>query len=677
MTSRSNPPDSRKPEDGLVIPKPLVKWVHFLAALAIVWIVLSIQYIRYGLLQPLGWDTIAVAARAARILREGPIPVILEMNQVNLYYHIVAVGGWVSGSTLVAQMVIPAILIALLAVTFGVLSKEMFGSDHLALLTALIAVPLVGTLRLLNDLHRATLAYLLALMLLLLISKSGWVRSRRRNAVLLFGLTFALAFAELEVYVVYVGTALLGILVIWSRTRSESKRELITILSATFAPGLATFLIFPAFYLGYFPSFVIPDYRTVILPQSALAFSGYVALPLVIIGMFELVRRYVSRNKALGLYLSIWTGVLAGIFLAAVVGLIRLNPERPLLLLPIPVLIMAGAFAVYQVVKSSRFLAKRAHKGIRQTFVHLTAVALAAIILLAIYVPAAGFLEKSLRPHVPDWELQRIRSTAEILHEAGLSDPIIVFYGSNYLWKSDVIWAHVYLEVGDFLPYYGKLMYLLTEPEFVPGNGTRFTDDRVSQLGAIEYNRTTLAAVSALQSRVSILNRTLLILSPGLYTLPLSEPFLSRFESQDGVWILPPGSLTTQDFNAWRWFAYADYSEVSKLRIMGIPWGVTNIGLLLEGGQTPVSAQYRFSIFNPGMYQLRIHYEFPDLGSLSDQAWVEIDGVRAGELNKTSSPDWAELELFLDPELHHEVKIVLSSDSGAELVLDVIELSPL
>ncbi len=672
MNSTSQPGTE---QDGLLIPRHLLILFYFFIALAIVWAILSIQYVRYGMGQPLGWDTVVTAAWAARIIEEGALTIIAEMNYVNLYFQIVAGVGWALGSPLLAQMVIPAILTATLVVALGVLSREIFGSDRLALATVLIAAPFIGTLRLLNDLHRAMLAYLLALILLLLISRISWVTSRRRNLMILLGLAVALSLTEVEVYVLFLTTVVLGALLIRWRTGARVRRELLTVLILSVVPGLAIVLIFPGLVIGYLPSFVILDFNTILRPDDALAFTGYLALPVVLIGAYELLRRYRTQEKAIALYLLLWALILTAIFLAAAVGLIRLNPLRPLFLLPIPVLAIGGAVAVYRFVKTSELPGRWPKRSQHRVLLRASAVALAGIILLGILIPTTAFVERSLRPQLRDAELSKIRMTAQILEEAGILNPIVIFYGPNYLWKSDVVQAHLYLEVGDFLPYYGKLVYLLTEPDFVPGLGTRFGDGPLSQLEALEYGRTTLSTAAQIGDVSEPLGRSLVILSPDFYSFPLSEPFLAKFVSHDGVWILPAGSITQQDLNNWRWFAYSDYADVSRLRVTGIPWGVTHKGLLLEARGTPAFADYRFDVYDGGTYQLRIHYEF--LGtSASDEAWIEIDGQVVGSLTHTTSPDWILQEFALDSRIHHTVRVVLSEDADADLILDVIELVP-
>ncbi len=677
MNQRAGSSDSAKQRDGLTVPRRFVTLTHFLLALSLVWVVLGIQYLRYGISQPLGWDTIFAAARAALILREGPLALIAETNYVNLYWHVVAFAGWLLGSPLIAQMVLPAILTALLAVVLGVLSREIFESERVAIAVVIMTVPFIGILRLLNDLHRSLFAYILVLVLLLLISRLKWANNRIRNLGVLFGITLALSLTELEVYAIYLTTVLAGTLALWLASARQNTRSMIAVLVASIIPGISILLIFPQLAPAYFSSFVIPEFATTISLDNAVAFTGFVALPLTLLGAYGLVRKYQKKGDALALYLSVWSAILAIVFIAAISGVIRLNPLRPLLLLPIPVLIAGGATSVYRLVRTFEFRGHGMKNSTRQVLLKLVTVVLVGIISVGILIPSVAFVQKSLRPQITDSELQKIQMTARLLREASVSEPIIVFYGANYLWKNAIVQSYLYLEFGDFIPYYGKLMYLLTEPEFIPALGTRFRDTPSTvQLEAIQYQRTTLEAVSEFHQSGTPLGRSLVILSPDFYSFPLSEPFLSRFVPRDGIYVLPAGSLTEKDLESWRWFAYSDYAEVTKRQTEGIPWGVAPRGLVLKGGEEPAFSEYRFNLFKGGMYQLRIQYEFTPSEGPNDQAWIEVDGQLVGLLTETTSPNWTELVLHLSPQVPHTVRLGLSADVNARLVLDVIELRP-
>src|SRR5207249_1172351 len=79
-----------------------------------------------------------------------------------------------------------------------------------------------------------------------------------------------------------------------------------------------------------------------------------------------------------------------------------------------------------------------------------------------------------------------------------------------------------------------------------------------------------------------IVSRPIVIAGGTTYTAALSEMFLSRFERSPGIYVIPPGSLSSLEIDSWRLFAAYDCLVCRQGSPLAVNWS-----------QSPYVLEYR------------------------------------------------------------------------------------
>jgi len=582
-----------------------------------------VQYIRYGFGLFLGWDTSTYVWSAKLFYQEG-LQYSVSISYPNLYIIFLAGFGLLIGSASLAEKIFPFLVAAPLGYAYYWLTREITNDKRLGYLGALLGGLMLNTIRLESDLHRNLLSFSTSMILGAVVAYQlrqpfSWRTQWKRSLLVWLPLVAIVAYTQIETYVVLS----LSLLLMFSFTRKMK-----TTFLALFVFALPVLIALPLiwrFLLNYGAGIslaaLFPQSLLSILADSFLFLGGF-ALPWTALGLVDIYRN-ARRGSQAALFVISWLIVLVALLpFATILGL---PFDRFLYVVPIPVIVASGVKSTF---RAGSALARRgwlpgslprvAPRIVRRS----AAPAVVALLLIAVLATSAT-ADAFLRPYVSQDDSNRLIQAANLVRKAGYNQPILVMYGRTAADVNPIYKAYFGIEIPNRLAYYGKLQYLFTLPD--PGKVYDW-----------QYNPP-FEQTSSLQTRTDILNQLgapsevalhpLVIAGGNTYDRPLSEIFLSQFESApgSGIYVIPPGLLTADQIDYWRLFAYSDWTGTTGASIVSVPWAKAHkvLDYLSAGSQALFDANYTISLAKSWgnmtlalrLYDWQPAYTFPDTSS--------------------------------------------------------------
>ncbi len=660
---------------------PVALFVLPLTAFALV------QYLRYGFGLFLGWDTPTYVWWAELVYVNGPVTLV-HWAYPNLYTLILAGIGVLVGSASTGERILPTLAAAPMAYGYYRLSNEITSSKRLGYLGALVGGLTVTTLRLYSDLHRNLLSFGVCIVVGELISSKvsnanfSWRRNGRQAVLVWLPLLAVAAYTQIETYALLVLS--LTCFLFWTR---KTKTAVVGIILLVTPILVALPLIWP-FLLSYAAGLQLlgqPTPGIIAILGDSLLYLGGLAFPWTVVGLW-----YTVRQARLGVpaarFMTLW--ILAGALLIPIGIPLGFPYYRFLYVLPVPAMVVAGvAWTLRNGSKGRKgsllgqFFSFQIKVQVSKRSIVVPSV---IVILLAATLITSTASDLFLRPYVSQTEVDRIVQAAQLAHQLGYSDPILIMYGPTAADLNPIYRAYFGIQIPNSLAYYGKLQYLFTLPE--PGNVYKWQyDPPFEQASSLKYRS---EIVGQLGNIANIRSSAVIIAGGKTYERPLSESFIQQFQTSPGTYIIPPGQLTPGQIDSWRFFAFSDWTSTTKATVSNATWSQSPqiLDWMETGAHSIFEANYTSSLAYPWAKMSLIvrFYDFPQVYTFPDTSRITL----------------APLEVYFDGNLvlsHgyggagssvinlnvtnvntglHQIRIRSESQSGVAVALDDIELSP-
>jgi len=305
------------------------------------------------------------------------------------------------------------------------------------------------------------------------------------------------------------------------------------------------------------------------------------AIPLVGVGILSLTRRARTHNP-IARYLTLWLVALA--ILVPLALLVQVPPTRLLLFIPLPILLALAVPDVgWWIARVLHALRARnvwigrprsavfvnpgsGHSGSDRA--QYTVSLFVAFLIVGTPVVVTTALNKDqFRPFVSEAEVTQLWAAAEFVRQDGYGDAIIVLYQGRAALFAPVFRAYFGMAVPDNLAYYGKLQFLFSLPDPQLAYVWRY-DQRTETSYSATFRDEILATIGA----SGIASRPIVLAGGTTYTAALSEPFLSRFERSPGIFVIPPGTLSSLEIDSWRLFAMYDCFMCRQGSPLAVNW---------------------------------------------------------------------------------------------------------
>lgn len=581
-----------------------------------------VQYFRYGFGLFLGWDT-STYVWSANQFSLGPLQYFARVSYPSLYVVLLAGLGGLSGQTSIAERVLPFLVAVPLGFAYYRLTLEITSDRRLGYLAALLGGIAINTLRLESDLNRNLLSFSVSMLLGVMVSTDlknpsfSWKNQWKRLLVTWLPLFAIVAYTEIETYLVLALSLLLMFYV-----ASGIKTTAVGALLLSIPVVVSLPLIWP-FLSGYAAGIglviVAQPAPVSILAASALYLGGF-ALPWTILGLV-IVYRSARKRTGAALFVVSWLASLV-ILLPIALGL-GLPFDRFLYVVPIPVIVATGArsflFKGSSLAKWNyfrRFLARSAPKALMK---YIFPIGLVLLVCLTL-VTSISTTDAFLRPYVSQADTTRLSQAAAILRQDGYTQPVLVMYGPTAADLNPLYRAYFGVDLPNSFAYYGKLQYLFTLPN--PTNVYTWQyDPPFEQASSLRYRTEML---SQLGDSPNILSRPIIIAGGDTYARPLSEAFLSQFETVpgSGTYIIPPNALQPAQADSWRLFAYSDWRATTSATAANASWSQAGQDLTYASKSPGAhfEANYTISLlqswstmeFTLSLYDWQQPFVFPD-----------------------------------------------------------------
>lgn len=171
-----------------------VSVIHYVAASIILITIVTGAYLVSGIMNTGimlgGWDTPFYAWDARIVIQYGPWYLMQLQSYTNLYTELVAFFGFIFGSVVLAQKILPVILGMLSILLFMAISYKISNNVTVAGLAAILTPLTVGTLHLVSEYHRNHMAYVLSISTFLLLAKPGGTIGKSRYLLFLLTISY-------------------------------------------------------------------------------------------------------------------------------------------------------------------------------------------------------------------------------------------------------------------------------------------------------------------------------------------------------------------------------------------------------------------------------------------------------------------------------------------------------
>ena len=591
-----------------------------------------IQYSSYSFDLFLGWDTSTYVWWAELFRNEGT-SFIVQNSYPNLYVVILTGFGTLVGQVSLAEKILPFIVALPLAYACYRLTLDITSDKTLGYVAALVGGLTINTLRLESDLHRNLLSFAVSMVLGALVSaqlrnpKFSFRNQWKRVFLVWLPLLALVAYTQLETYLVLS----ISLIMLFAYTRKRLLTLEGTLLVAL--PVIISLPLISPFLLSYSGSvglIGLGSQPPISIITEAFLYLGGFAVVWTIAGLVLILEKARAGSQS-ALFVLMWLGTLALLF--PVATLIGLPYDRFLYVVPIPIIVASGAKEVLNIGSVlSRVGWLRTHVTkirVKTLWKNLfpTALGLLLIALLVTSSTSGSFL----RPYVSQQDVDRLDQVASLVQQYGYSQPILVMYGPVASDLNTIYRAYFGIEIPNNFAYYGKLQYLFTLPE--PSSVYTWQFDPSFELATSTRYRTEL--LTKLGSASAISSHAIIIAGANIYDRPLSETFLTQYETApgSGIYIIPPNQLTANQTNLWRLFAYSDWSTKPDGSTVNATWAQASkeLSYVQKGSKASFDANYTISLsqswskmeFTLRLFNWMQPFTFPD-ASTAPLAPVQI-----------------------------------------------------
>lgn len=555
------------------------------------------QYARYGFELFLGWDTPTYVWWTEQVYANGPLALVLQ-GYPNLYILALAGFGVLVGSAGLAERILPFLISIPLAYSYYRVTLGITKDQRLAYLGALLGGLTVNTLRLFSDLHRNLLSFSVGMAVGALIASEissggfSW-RSRKKRALLLWLPMLAIvAYSQIETYIVLSLTLLLLF-----RDLDDSKSFLVGFLLVS-APIVVALPLIWSFLLNYqygLSVLGIPFDVPVVVAEGLL-FLGGLALPWIVLGVLESVRKARAGSKQ-ARFVTNWLLSVAALFPVAL--FLGLPVYRLFYIVPVPLLAVLSippslgfTHRLARTLSLERFMIFRTRRRLVRDYA-VPSVAM-ALVVAATILTSISTTDLFLRPYVSTADVDRLTELAELVRSLGYDQPILVMYGANAANLNPIYRGYFGIELPNSLAYYGKLQYLFSLPNPKEVFDWRYNPS-FEMASSVKYR---MEILDQLGDHSAISDHAIVVAGGKTYDHPLSESFLSRFRVGDGIYVIPPNQLTAVDIDSWRLFAFSDWTSTTSTAEANIAWSISPsiLNWVAKGNRTVFQANYTLSL---------------------------------------------------------------------------------
>lgn len=230
---------------------------------------------------------------------------------------------------------------------------------------------------------------------------------------------------------------------------------------------------------------------------------------------------------------------------------------------------------------------------------------LTVVLVISVAASMTWHLDEYLTPHIDRGRYEKIILAGKYVRDHGWTEPIYVSYGDPGLWFWSLDRSYFGREAGLHYTYYGKIqdLYFLAPPL----GEDSYRLDAPMEKGTAQRNGEELASRFG-DDFAAIRQRPIVFLSPESYSLALSEVFVPRFHLGDGVYVIPPDSLTESEVNEWRLFCGTDYVTRNAGYTLEANWSLapTVLEWFEPSPNMTLTASYRFGSSLSTTYSITI-----------------------------------------------------------------------
>jgi hypothetical protein len=522
--------------------------------LVLIVVLQSYRHNIFGTRLLLGWDSSGYVWEAQDLIRYGPVYMMIQWNFPQLYLHLLAFLGYVSGNAIMAERALPLLFGFLLIYADYQVTLKITNNVHFAGLAAVLTVFSLNFLRLLADLHRNLMALSLAMISFLLVynleNKGAFLNRKYLVLIVLLSVISGTHFETF--FVLFLALVLYGFL-------TKNWKNIVMLTLACMIPVAILILFFPGYFFGY-ASAVFFSTRVMTLNDFALWTGGsWILSGFFIIAAFCLFRRSIQQRDKLVLLLLSYFLVIASL-IVLVVSTHALPVDfaiRVMLLLPIPIL---SALAVQTLARSfdnvsidlKAFSAKTKHM-FKISLRRLLLLVLVPILIASSVIASFQYIDVFLIPYVPLSGYGKLLTASEFLRNNGFSQPVVVYYGYPAIWHTNLYRNYLGDELGEHFSYYGSienLFHLIPSEPILKGDPSLMETERY--FSTLYYNElvgnwsglipTTYSHRSYITSVEILMSHPILIITPEFYNDEVPY-YIRPFHIGEGIYIIPPNSL--------------------------------------------------------------------------------------------------------------------------------------
>lgn len=441
-----------------------------------------LQYQKYNVPFPLGWDPILNVGLSRTMLKEGILDfVVTERSPVFYTMASASLVLLVRDANLV-EKTFPIALTFILIYIFFLIALRISHSTTTAIVASIFAAFGVNTVYMSAELHRQLLAYVLFLYVLLSLRNFPQTKTVRNGKFLLPLLASVLiGWTQIDTYVL-----LLTTLVILSGVLAFHRTGLLKFLALSSVVTMSPLLVlnFPMQSVvgGYFRMAQEGLQQTVLDAPTFVNNTGGNAILAILsfVGLLSLLGRFHFYGDVDSLVFFVFGCELIGFSLLTHFGF-PVPAYRILLVFPAPLYIALSLHPSFQrtflsmfPVFSMKTYKQSAQKDIlaqnlklgtstisishrKPWSVFLTVILILASLgsLVAVFY---DYRNRLLRTYIDPDDYQRILDLKEVYEELSLSKPpIFMFYGNRSLKLTHLWRAFIYMEIGRNFGYYGTL----------------------------------------------------------------------------------------------------------------------------------------------------------------------------------------------------------------------------
>jgi hypothetical protein len=501
--------------------------VYVIASASIVGAITLLQYLRYNLFGTdllLGWDSPRYVWAANEVMTKGSLSLIQFSNYPHLYIQLLAILGYVTGSAVIIERILPLVFSTLLIYANARITHKITKNVHIAGLAAILTAISINTLRLFADLHRNLMVLSLSFTSFLLISnfidQSPFNKKSLLNKTYpaIIALFFVIAATQVETFVVLALTTILtGVL-------SRDWKKLVALTLPPTIPVAALLIIFPQLPQKYISQLGLFT-RDLYFSEAILWTGGsWVLFGFLTAGATYTFYHAVKRRDTLASAIFSWAVVTSLLFILIIQRTIPLSAEyavRALFILPVPVLFASAVSASVNVFKDVFFeiavSSSTKIRVLRISFEHAIPMLIVSILVASSAATMYQHYDEFMTPYITKPGYDKIQAASVYLCQNGYSKPLVLVHGENANWFGQLYSSYLGAKIGSHYYYRADLNSLL---HFSIGKSQ-------------SYQKAAFAC-------------PILLITPFLYDKEI--PYcITQYHIGQGIYIIPPGSLISYE----------------------------------------------------------------------------------------------------------------------------------